>query len=268
LVAAVVVAVMLTRHTGAGAQQQGQVIIRGAPVRAADLALIADPAQNAAQQEAIRNAVRTQYQPLLKAELSFANRVCGWTPEERTQAIAVGKACLDEFIDDVAVLNRRFANRQVFIVAGEAPAVGEDPAAKFESALADALRGLMTDDQRKRYEAERDQRAAFRAEASIENIVSMIDQRLELSPDQREKITDALRAKWKSEWSPPLQMLVQMGNYIPAVPSEHVVPFLSDEQAKTWQGVQKISAHGGMFMQGVFGGAEQAINDIDLNEAP
>jgi len=233
------------------------------------MALLADPAQLANQQDAIRNALRTQYEPMLKAELSFANRVCQWSAEERTKAIAAGKTCLDAFVDDLAKGNGQLVNRQVFIVAGEAPAVAADPGAKFEEKLSDALRVLvMTDEQRQRYDAERADRAAFHAAAAVDNIVSMIDQRVELSPDQREKITASLRKNWKPEWAPPMQLLIQMGNYIPAVPAEHVVPFLSNEQVRTWQGVQKISARGNVFGAGLFGGGQLPIDDIDLNEAP
>jgi hypothetical protein len=89
-----------------------------------------------------------------------------------------------------------------------------------------------------------------------------------LSPDQRDKIAAALTANWKPEWAPPMQLLIQMGNFIPSVPAEHVVPFLTNEQVRTWRGVQKVSARGNLFGHGLFGGGEQPIDDIDLNEAP
>jgi hypothetical protein len=256
------------------AQQQAQIQLRGVRVQGADPVVlaepvqIADPAQQANRQEVIRTALRNQFEPLLKAELSFANRACQWTAEERTRAIAAGKICLGAFLDAHAQQNGQLLNRQIFIAAGDAPVAAVDPSGRFYETLTDVLHMQMSDEQRERYDAERAARAAFRAEASIENIVLLIDQRLDLSPDQRDKIAAALKANWKPEWAPPMQFLIQMGNFIPAVPPEHVVPFLTNEQVRTWRGVQKVSARGNLLGHGLFGGGEQPINDIDLNEAP
>jgi hypothetical protein len=211
-------------------------------------------------------ALRNQYQPLLKVELSFANRVCQWTAEQRKTAIEAANAWLREFARDNAKNQQAFQGGFV-VFAGNGPfggvAAAPDPP---EKGLREKLRDAMTEEQKAKYEAEKAKRENFQAEAQIDSVIAIMDQRLNLSPDQRRALQRSLRKNWKQDWAPPLQMFIQMSEYMPAVPDEFVVPHLTPEQRVQWQGMQKLSARGIVFGGGAFGNPSQTIDDIDLNE--
>ncbi len=212
-------------------------------------------------------AVRAQFEPAVRAQLSFANRACQWTAEERTNAIAAAREWLRQYSLKVAKQNGQINRGGVVLFAGGMPrARAANPGSEFEDQLVAVLRQEMSDEQRTRYDAELEHRKTFLAEAVIENLVAQTDQRLELQPKQREQILQSLRNQWNAALIPPLQMFVQMPQYIVAFPDEHIVPHLSPLQNKIWRGVQKISARGVMFGGGMFGGNEPMIDDIDLNE--
>lgn len=213
-------------------------------------------------------AIGAQFEPAVRAQLSFANRACQWTEEERKSAIAAAREWLRQYSVKVAKQNGQIQNGGlVLFAAGMAPrAQAANLGDEFEDQLVDMLRKAMSDEQRTRYDAELERRKTFLAEAVIENLVAQADQRLDLQPKQREQILQSLRNQWNAAWIPPLQMFVQMPQYIVAFPDEHIVPHLSPLQNQIWRGVQKISARGMMFGGGMFGGNEQMIDDVDLNE--
>jgi hypothetical protein len=223
--------------------------------------LVAAPPDNDAQLAAIRN----QFQPLLASELSFANRVCQWTAEERVAAIAAAQEWLTSFAAEYAK-NNGARNRGFMIMAGNMVMPQGENNLDAEGKLAEALQEKMTDEHRAAYVAERAERVAFRRDATIENIVSQMDQRLGLTADQRRSISKSLRDKWSDDWSPPLELFVQMSEYAPAFPDELVMQFLNPAQTQQWQRVQRISARGVNFGGGMLGGNVQPINDVDLNE--
>jgi hypothetical protein len=214
-------------------------------------------------------AIRSQFEPMLKAELSFANRVCRWSDEQRVKAIAAARAWLQEFAREYAKNNGRAQAQMMVFVAGNGGggfAAGGNQDESVEKKVARAVCESMTDEQRTAYAAEAEKRHEFRKQAAIENLVAQLDQRLELTSTQREKLTESLSSRWKDDWAPPLEIFVQMANYIPAVPDEAVLPHLTAEQKALWQTVQRISVRGVQFGGGVFGGGNEMIDDIDLNE--
>jgi len=251
-------------HGSAGALGQDVLVITS------DVAVNPAAAQGNAGPDADESpqalAVRRQFEPHVKAELSLANRACQWTADERRKAIAAAVDFLRTYSRNVVNQNGAL-NQGMMLFVGEAPQGLADPHSTFDTKLGAVLLTQMTDQQRKAYQQEREKRDAFVTEAAIENIVAQMDERLELAPDQRRRIIAALRANWKDAWTPPLQLFVQMPQYVAAAPEEHVLPLLTPEQRVVWQGVQKISARGIDFGGGIFGGREPAINDIDLGEA-
>ncbi len=229
-------------------------------VRAGQVLVAAQPGD-----DAHLAAIRTQFQPLLASELSFANRVCQWTAEERVAAIAAAHEWLDGFAAEYAK-NNGARNRGFMIMAGNVAMPQGGNQLDAEHKLAVALQSTMNDEKRAIYVAECTKREDFRRDATIENIVSQMDQRLGLNAEQRRSIAGSLREKWSNDWSPPLELFVQMSEYAPAFPDELVTEFLSPTQALQWQRVQRISARGVNFGGGMLGGNVQPINDIDLNE--
>jgi hypothetical protein len=211
--------------------------------------------------------IRAQYEPLLKSGLSFANRVCGFSDEQRQQAIAAGVKWLDEFARGQVAGNQNQRGGLLVFWAAAQPQRPADPVVAAESQIADVVRSVLTDDQKREYESQLAQRAAFGRQAIIDNLIAKMDEHMDLSVEQREKLTKTLLARWDENWAPPLETFVQMSQYMPAIPDEFVTPHLSDEQKRIWSGLQKVSFGRENFgMMDVFGGGA-VIDDIILKDS-
>jgi len=206
-----------------------------------------------------------QFRPVLRTELSLANRVCKFTDEQRTAAIAAGKAWLHDFVRDY-VKNQGQAAQGVVFLGGMRRNANADPRRSIEEGVAAAVKKIVTAEQYAAYEAELAHRRDFYKQAAVENLVAMIDQRLLLSAKQRKAIAKSLTSNWDDVWAPQIESLTHMGNYLPAIPDERVTPHLSDQQITLWQGIQKVSFghHFAANVQWIDGG--QIIDDIDLDE--
>jgi hypothetical protein len=246
------------------AEGWGDWWIQLAPVQAVDPAAAVQPGDE--EDNPQLQAIRGQYEPRVKVELSFANRVAKWDEQRRDAGITAAVTYLRKFAREMVNKNQN-VNQGMMLFIGPPPAGFEDPSAELESKLAAVLEGTMTKEAREAYRDERAKREQFRANAAIENIVAQMDERLDLTPEQRTAIVASFRDNWKREWTPPLQLFVQMSQYTPSVPDEHVTPHLTKEQRTVWAGVQKISARGADFANGVFGGNVLPIDDIDLTRA-
>jgi hypothetical protein len=244
---------------------QVDIALPAEPAPAINPAAAADAAQDDEDPQLV--AIRQQFEPLMKTELSFANRVCQWTDAERIAAIAAAKSWQRDFAREF-LKNGGQRNRGMMLVAGNRVVQRAVQGTQPEKSLADALRSEMTDEQRSAYDAERTKRDAFRADATIDNIVAKMDQKLELTPKQRRQIRDALREDWDEDWAPPLELFVQMGEYSPAFPDERVLAFLTNEQRGLWQRVQKIQIQGAFNGLNMFGNEVPPINDVNLDEGP
>jgi hypothetical protein len=239
--------------------------IQLAPVQAVDPAAAVqagDPEDNPQFE-----AIRVQYEPRVKVELSLANRVAKWNEQERDAAITAAVKFLRGFAGEMLNKNPN-VNQGMMLFIGPPPAGFDDPSVELENKLAAAVEATMPKETREAYREERTKRNDFRVHAAIENIVAQMDEKLDLAPEQRRAIIASLRENWKPEWTPPLQLFVQMSQYTPSVPDEHVMPHLTEEQRVVWQGVQKISARGtDAGLNAVFGGNVMPIDDIDLTRA-
>ena len=72
-------------------------------------------------------------------------------------------------------------------------------------------------------------------------MVSRLDDQVLLTPQQRDKIYEALSAKWQDQWEKwSLMQQVYGDRYFPVVPDQYVVPHLNAEQKTVWQGLQKV----------------------------
>ena len=207
-----------------------------------------------------------QFQPLLKMELSFANRVCELTDEQRTAAIADSKDWLTGFVRDYVKKQRQPQNDGGWMLVGQRMQRPADanPRSSIEEGVAVSVKKHLKPEQAAQYDAELAKRREFHQQAAAENLIAAIDEKLFLSADQRQKISDELTEHWDESWGVQLDNLVHMGNYLPQVPDKHVVQHLNADQRKVWNGIQKV--HFGPAFgneQNWIGG--QAIDDINLD---
>ncbi len=205
------------------------------------------------------------FRPLLKMELSFANRVCKLTDEQRTAAIADSKVWLLGYARDYAKQQGQPQNVGAWMAAPRgARNANANPLRSIEEGVVVTVKKHLKPEQAAQYDAELAKRREFHQQAAAENLVAAIDEKLFLSADQRQKITNDLNEHWDDSWGVQLENLVHMGNYLPQVPDKHVVQHLNADQRSVWNGIQKV--HFGPSFgneQNWIGG--QAIDDINLN---
>lgn len=209
--------------------------------------------------------LRAQYEPLLRAELSFANRVCKFSDEQRRQAIAAGVRWLEEFARQQVNGNKNQQGGLFVLWAVGVRQQPADPAEAAESQLMQLVESVLTDQQKGEYESQLAHRTAFARQAIIDSMIAKMDETMDLSVEQRATLTKTLLARWDENWAPPVEAFIHMNEYVPSIPDEYVTPHLTEEQKKIWNGLQKVSfgRHNFGFNQ-FFNDA--GIDDIDLKD--
>jgi len=176
-----------------------------------------------------------QLSPIFRLELRTLTSVAAPTPAQRREiAIEAGRG-VKELARNLAAINN--GNRPV----GRAVSARSDPRKLIHDSVAAAAKSKLTPEQFIRFQAESEQKTQDRREVVLLNIVAKIDQLLILSPDQRGKLQESLRAQWDDRIYPQIEMLVTYDAYFPAIPDAQIRPILTDAQRKVWQDVQKIN---------------------------
>ncbi|MDA1055249.1 MAG: hypothetical protein O3C40_32920 [Planctomycetota bacterium] len=176
-----------------------------------------------------------QFTPLATAELSFIHRACDLNLEQRKKIKAASDTC-------VKVAARRYAMAQRGMMIGRSgrsqPTV-PDPAELLHQALAKVLEETLQEEQQTVYAAEMEKRRAFRKRVAIDNTVAAIDERLVLTIDQRQQLTETLDKNWQPSWVQSMEMQMNNNQYLPSIPDQFVVPVLSETQKQVWRAAQK-----------------------------
>ncbi len=225
------------------------------------LALIADVVEvNDGAPAGIQQQFRGQFEPMLKVELSFANRACKLTDDERRTLITKSNAWLNKFIADYAKQGGQ--PQQGIFFGGGRPQVA-DARTSIEDGVAKLIKAELPKEKAEIYADECKKRAAFSQKMAVENLVVRIDKELILSPEQRAKLTRSLSEHWDKSWAPQLEMFIHGMDIWPNVPDQWIRPHLTAAQQVAWGRLNKQSGH--MFFGG-FGMDGQVIDDIDLKE--
>jgi hypothetical protein len=115
-----------------------------------------------------------------------------------------------------------------------------DSCERLPDKLADCVAGHLPKEQAARYRQEIQNRRAHESEACVFLFVTLVDQELRLSEQQRQALVAALTPKWKPIWSQIIEMSVRNGDSgLPPVPDELIVPLLNSDQARLWGGLAK-----------------------------
>jgi hypothetical protein len=147
---------------------------------------------------------------------------------------------------------------------GRVQRTSQDPTVLLHLALAEVLNKTLQPEQRTAYDNEMALRKAYRQRAAIENVVALIDERLVLTIDQRQKLTESLNKNWQASWVQSIEMLINNNQYLPSIPDQFVVSALNDTQKKVWRAAQKQN----FMVWGGFGWGQQvgAVDDFPLVE--
>jgi hypothetical protein len=190
----------------------------------------ADPENNPQFQQ-----FRQMHYPKLVAELRFIRLVCSDLPaDKRVKIWNAAEASLKK----VALRMAKQQNQmQVGIVMNSRQA---EPGKEIRDAIFGVLKETLNEEQTARFKEESDKRDASRKRTIILSVVSLLDGKLFLETEQREKIEQTISSRWQDSWEKWSLMTIYGGQYLPQIPDECVVPHLNAEQKKVWNGIQKV----------------------------
>jgi hypothetical protein len=243
----------------------------GKSLFAQDFALIVDEAPNAMVQNALQKRLRMSLEPILKVELSFAIRAAKPTDDQRRALIAAAAIWLDQFADEFAQKKNQNEQQmwlqglQQIVIGG--PPEGGNPRTEIESGVAKLVEKTLPEEKAAAYKKEAKEREAFRREATVDQLVEQLDEKLILSAEQRAKIASSLSAHWDSKWAPELESFQFGGSYFMPVPGQWVQPELTPAQRIVFDRLNSSSRQiiFGAMALGRNGGL---IDDVDLPAEP
>jgi hypothetical protein len=218
---------------------------------------------------ALEPQIRARLEPMLRTELSFANRAAGLNDDERRALIAASKKWLDAFVVDFAKHqdpNQRQMWLQGMRVIG-GPQVGDDPRESVQHGVAEVVAATLPAEKVVAYENECGKRSAFYRQVIVDNLVALIDTKVILSPEQRQKITTSLNDHWDPSWAPQLELFAMNNDTWPNVPDQWVLPELTPSQRSVLSQLNRMSNR--MIINGgAFGLEVGEIDDISLDDVP
>lgn len=185
------------------------------------------------QQAAIEAQYKMMGKLLLASELGFIRAVCDVPLEHRARVKEAGEKSLDASVKMLAELQSQPARG----VPKDIP----EPEKSLRVALQSALKEVLSPEEYAKYEKELNKRKEATKHATIDLIVSRLDQQLWLSPEQRNAITEDLMKEWRDSNENWLSITNYGNRTLPAIPDKTIVPHLTVRQKSAWNNMQKIS---------------------------
>jgi hypothetical protein len=218
--------------------------------------------------------MRKMLEPVLKTELSFAARAARLNEAERNKLIAASKQWFDKFVPDL-LKNIDPNQQQMFLqgvrgvwFGGQRQNQPANPRDTLRAGLAKVVEATIPNEKYIAYANECRKRDEFTRQASVENLVVRIDEKVKLSPEQWKKITRSLNDHWDKNRDPQLEAFVMSSSMWPGAPNQWVLPELTPAQQAVLKRVSSTSGQvwfGGGIMGGMFGGENAVIEDVDID---
>lgn len=218
---------------------------------------------NVAQAKALADNFRRQFHPLVRAQLHVIKTVCATTREEQSKLAHDGEAILEE-------ATKKAVQMQLGMQGGMRIRVGATvtgPRDSIRDGLLQAIKTHLPADRAKRYQTEVDAQADEQLRITARNLVALLDEKLILSNEQREKLSESL-AKSNDYAVKYFEGTYYQGHYLPAISDDFVIPFLSPSQVKIWQGAQKINIGPNVSASGSFSGLQLSPDDLAEYDEP
>lgn len=199
------------------------------------------------------NPLKTIFEEVAVRERAFLSRVCQLSAEQKTQADAVSTELKAEAIKKAGAgveANNRFPQAQVMIRMGNNHVQIEKTAmSKFRKSLHDKYKTLLTNEQSQAFQDELKARDEFIRRANAECLVTILDLRLSLEPEQVEPLRQALIG-WEEAEDLQLSYYLQENGqgYMPPIPFKFYGKLLNPAQRKIFDAAQKVSVNRHMVM--------------------
>ncbi|MGE5194649.1 MAG: hypothetical protein ACM3U2_19325 [Deltaproteobacteria bacterium] len=210
-----------------------------------------------------------QFNAAARIELHFVDKVCEPTPEQRTEIDDALERYRADLVKKYSENHKRLARggRQV---AGN-PFAG-DVHEMVRRSIARTVKTNLSAGQVARFEEEIARRTADRKQAAVSHLVARLDGDLNLSAEQRDKLTESLAVNWTVTWDQQFEVMLRQpgAQFLPQLPERLVTPYLTPTQRKIWRAGRENNQpnQGVIFFQGGFaGGLGIAVdvlgNDVD-----
>lgn len=205
-----------------------------------------------------------QLRPTLVVELSFAKRAAKLEDDQLGKLIEGVKP---EFKKVAAAYAKNQNHFQGVMFFGNGPAVQEkakDPRQIIAEAVQTQLEPITTKEQLESFRKEVEAREEFRKQATLDQLVTLFDEALMFTPEQRDGIRKSLAEKYQTAWADNVEAIGQFSQgYYPVIPDAVVAPHLTADQKRVWQRMQKVRASVGLG-NNMWGSS--VIDDIDLGK--
>ena len=206
---------------------------------------VVGPGDNADGADLMAQQYVQALRPLLHRELAFIRQVSAPAIEKRAKIKEAGESALKEAAERMAKQQARGMQVHIRIVGGIVPGGAAEksapvPRQMIQAALAEALQEAVSSEEFARYQEENAKRTARHKRAAIAFLVMRIDAVLYLSTEQREKICEALDAKWNEKWQAWMDNNQSAPGYMPSLADKLIVPLLSKTQKQVWNQQQKV----------------------------
>jgi glucose-6-phosphate 1-dehydrogenase len=105
----------------------------------------------------------------------------------------------------------------------------------------EAIGEIIGQPQQARLEQAQRRRDAFRREANVLVVVSLLDEPLALSAEQRQQLTETLREQWEAAELFAAEHYLMNQEYVPNLPARLLKDVLTAEQRRVWNSLQQVT---------------------------
>lgn len=197
--------------------------------------------------------IRQSLLPMAAFELSFLKRTCDPSEEQLKKAETIARDQLDKYSTNWKEQGNKDEQRQIAFAINngariQAQAIQPAAIAKIVSNLYDPMtnslrsefEGLLDESQQTAYQKELKTRDEYEQKAIIDFLLVILDDKLNLTEKQSEKIADGMRARWGEGWVPPLSLMANFGEYFPPIPDAAIIPHLETGQIDVWRSARIV----------------------------
>ena len=173
----------------------------------------------------------------LAVQRAFISRICKLTDDQQKKLKSMNNDWLGKLRNKVPAKAQNPGLIGVFFgVQPQRPAVAQQK--NIQKEVDRQLVGLLDAEQKAKYEKEKEKRLAFRNEATTEALIESLQERLDITDEQREKLKKKILPWASRQGDMVLTMYFSGNNYFPQIPI-HLLDALTDEQREAYQGLQR-----------------------------
>jgi len=180
--------------------------------------------------------LRPQFQQLLYVELAFLRRACQPDAKPFAEVAKAAKAELQAPLHEYVVTRYSATSR---------PRPGSnsaDPRSEVKKLLMPLVEAKLGPEKTRLYRQECEKRAEARKHAVVLNLVALLDERLDMTAQQRAKLVESFSANYESGWDPFVEIYgLSNPSLFPSIRDESIIPLLDERQKGMWEQAQKLN---------------------------